>query len=151
MNLDDTFHRRNSDSSPLDIERLIAQEDDPKVRAQLLIMNSINNSMIASTDMTIANTRATESLNNNFQVHLKNFSDHVKTQDEIRNKGRGAWWVLSWVLGAGWVVTLGFVSFAWGAITGNQRAIADLQITDIRQDGRITQVERVVQERKVDR
>lgn len=138
MNLDDTFHRRESDLSPPDIDKLIELENDPKERTRLTVMNSISKLAIACMNVAHENQRATETLNKHFQTHLETFSTHVKAQDELRNQGRGAWKVLSWVIGIGQTLTLAFISLAWTSITTNQRAITELQISDAKYESRMS-------------
>lgn len=93
-------NRRATDKLPRDIENMILQEDDPKQRAFLIVLNSINNSLIANTD-TIRN------VSDKLESHLQNFDTHTKEEDARLNKGRGAWKILAWVIGIAQVVALG--------------------------------------------
>lgn len=71
-----------------DIERLIADEEDPKARLQLMILNKINLALIA-------NTNVTNSIRNDLDQHLEIFAKRSQEQDALLNKGRGAWWVVT--------------------------------------------------------
>lgn len=71
---------------------MIAQEDDPKQRLILLILNNINNSLVE-------NTKTTVGLANQFEEHLARFDDKVASDAVIFNQGKGMWRVFAWVLG----------------------------------------------------
>lgn len=85
--------RRSSDRRPsADIEKMIMQEDDPKQRAFLIVLNSINNSLVA-------NTETIREVSDKLETHLENFENHSRTEEAMVNKGRGAWRVTAWVIG----------------------------------------------------
>lgn len=85
--------RRETDKlSSLDIEQMILQEDDQKQRAFLIVLHSINKSLIA-------NTETIRDVSEKLETHLENFEKHTKEDDALRNKGLGAWKVLSVVIG----------------------------------------------------
>lgn len=85
--------RRSSDRRPsADIEKMIMQEDDPKQRAFLIVLNSINNSLVA-------NTETIRDVSDKLEAHLENFENHSRNEEAIMNKGRGAWKVAAWVIG----------------------------------------------------
>lgn len=95
--------RRAMDAYNFDIEHLIAAEPDPKQRVYLIVLNNLNNSLVANTD-------TIRSVSQKLDAHLTNFETYTKDKDEILNKGRGAWKIAAWVLGiaqavlvTGWV------------------------------------------------
>lgn len=90
--------RRASDKRQDDIERLIAIEDDPKQRALMIVLQSINRSLIANTISTQSTQIEVEQHRKDFVVHLANFERHAMNEEAIMNKGRGAWWVMAFVL-----------------------------------------------------
>lgn len=101
--------RRASDKLQTDIDLSIAAENDPRQRALLIILQSINRSLIA-------NTRATQDTANgliehgaNFKKHLENFEKHAINEEALMNKGKGAWWVLAIVL----TIAQSFIIYAW--------------------------------------
>jgi uncharacterized protein CbrC (UPF0167 family) len=93
------FNRRASDLKMHDIESMIAEENDPKQRSFLIILNSINNSLVA-------NTSATSELSKNFSDHLKEFEAKVAADAKIMNEGRGMWKVAAWLIGVAQAVVL---------------------------------------------
>lgn len=94
------FNRRATDKLPLDIENMILQEDDLKQRAFLIVLNSINKSLIANTD-------TIREVSEKLESHLENFDSHTREEDARLNKGRGAWKILAWVVGVAQIVALG--------------------------------------------
>lgn len=88
----ETPRRRASDQKALDIEGMIAEENDPKQRAFLIVLNSINNGLVANTD-------ATRDMAKKFDEHLSTYETHTASEAEMVNKARGMWRVLAWVLG----------------------------------------------------
>ena len=130
-----TFSRRASDSKVGDIEALIAGENDPKQRAFLIILNSINSSMVA-------NTEATREVADKLDNHLSAFEAKAETDAELLNQGRGAWRVLAWVLGTAQVLFLagaGYVTSDLKALHAEQTASV-LALTELK--GRVGALEK---------
>lgn len=98
--MDDKQKRRVTDKTVHDIEQMIADEDDHKQRAFLIVLNSINNSLIA-------NTHTIREVSTKLETHLTNFETHTKEEDALLNKGRGAWKVVAWVVTVAQVIGLG--------------------------------------------
>ena len=96
--------RRSSDGAgSLDISQMIADENDPKQRAFLIVLHSINQSLEA-------NTNTVREISDKLEGHLEAFGHHVSSEERLINQGRGAWKIFAWVLGiaqalatAGWV------------------------------------------------
>lgn len=84
-------NRRATDARTLDIESMIAAEDDSKQRAFLIVLNSINNSLVA-------NTSTIRDISEKLETHLTNFDTHTQNEEATLNKGRGAWRVIAAVL-----------------------------------------------------
>lgn len=80
----DTPHRRAADALGEDIDNLILAENDPKQRAFLIVLNSINKSLVA-------NTQTIRDVSDRLDAHLTTFEQHQKRDDAVLNKGRGAW------------------------------------------------------------
>ena len=76
----------------LDIDTMIAGENDPQQRAFLIVLNSINNALVA-------NTATIRDVSDKLETHLTNFDKHTKEGEELLNKGKGAWKVTAVVLG----------------------------------------------------
>lgn len=98
-------NRRATDKLPLDIDQLIMQEDDPKQRAFLIVLNSINNSLIA-------NTETIKDVSEKLDAHLTSYENHVEQEDALLNRGRGAWKVMAWVISGVQVIGLGIWAMA---------------------------------------
>lgn len=92
-----------------EIEHLIAKEEDPKARLQLMILNKINLALIA-------NTNVTNSIRQDLDQHLEIFATRTKEQDALLNKGRGAWWIVS----SGLVLVQVLFGTLWVTIRDNQ-------------------------------
>ena len=87
-------------TTPIDIDQMIMQEDDPKQRAFLIVLNNINKSLIANTD-------TIRDVSEKLDAHLTSYEQHVEKEDALFNRGRGAWRVVAWVIGVVQVVGLG--------------------------------------------
>lgn len=100
--------RRATDHPPFsaDIDTMIAQEDDQKQRAFLIVLNNINKSLLA-------NTETIRDVSDKLETHLQHFEQHTKEDEALRNKGLGAWKVLS--------VVIGLIQLAGLAIWNNAR------------------------------
>jgi len=83
------MRRANDD---LDIEAMIAREDDASRRALLLVLSSLATNVAA-------NTRTTESVSASLQAHLATFNSHVEENAMVINNWRGASKVITWLLG----------------------------------------------------
>ena len=95
--------RRSSDGAgSLDISQMIADENDPKQRAFLIVLHSINQSLEA-------NTHAVKEINDKLEGHLVAFGDHVVSEERLLNQGRGAWKIFAWIVGAAQV----FATYGW--------------------------------------
>lgn len=99
------LNRRATDKLPLDIDQLIMQEDDPKQRAFLIVLNSINNSLIA-------NTETIKDVSEKLDAHLTSYENHVEQEEALLNRGRGAWKVMAWVISGVQVIGLGIWAMA---------------------------------------
>ena len=98
-------NRRATDKLPLDIDQLIMAEDDPKQRAFLIVLNSINNSLIA-------NTETIKDVSEKLDAHLTSYENHVEQEEALLNRGRGAWKVMAWVISGVQVIGLGIWAMA---------------------------------------
>ena len=87
----------------------IAAENDPRQRALLIILQSINRSLIANTRATQDTAAGLAEHSENFKKHLSNFEQHAVNEEAIMNKGKGAWWVLTIAL----TIAQSFVIYAW--------------------------------------
>ena len=84
--------KRHSDMAEFDeIGELIKQENDPKTRAILMVLQSINLSLIA-------NTQAVNDTDTQLKQHMIEFKTRAADSDAMINRGKGIWYVLSFVL-----------------------------------------------------
>jgi hypothetical protein len=135
------FNRRSSDSKKYDIESMIAEENDPKQRSFLIVLNSINNSLVA-------NTVATSGLSVKFDEHLSKFEKKVEEDAQLLNQGKGAWKVAAWVLGSAQAILISLATFASNDLSSIHRSMADAksalvaaQIVDARIESRVEKLE----------
>jgi hypothetical protein len=118
----------------LDISLMIAAEDDPKQRAFLIVLNSINLALEA-------NTVTVKDISFKLETHLLAYNQSTKNSEEIINKGKGAWKVIAWVIGIAQVGCLA----AWiqlrtdlTELTTNSR---NTQIADVKVNARLDALE----------
>jgi hypothetical protein len=127
--------RRSTDNRVGDIEALISGENDPKQRAFLIILNSINASMVA-------NTEATREVADKLDNHLSAFETKAEADAQILNQGRGAWRVLAWVLGTVQVSILAISGYVFSDLQKIHAELTQSNISDARLDARINLLER---------
>ncbi len=84
-----------------EIESLIGEENDPKQRAFLIILNSINNTLVASAGLI-------KDVSVKLEGHLVKYDDRTTADDALLNKGRGIWVVAAWALGLLQVAAVAF-------------------------------------------
>lgn len=74
----------------LDIEILIAEEADPKNRALLIILNSIDHSLRANVAQTHEMRADLQGVADKLEVHQRKFDDHVVEATKAEGKWSGA-------------------------------------------------------------
>ena len=111
------FSRRASDRIT-DIDGMIADENDPRQRAFLIILNSINNSLQA-------NTKMTKEVAGKLNDHLTVFALKSEEDAAMLNKGRGAWKVITVVYGLLQVIALA----SWGAVSMDLKDLHNKMLT----------------------
>jgi hypothetical protein len=119
------FNTPNNSDKTSDIEKMIASENDPRQRAFLIVLNSINFSLIA-------NTRTITNVSDKLDRHLTNFEEHASSEAELINKGRGAWRIAAWILGAAQLVAMGAWGLASNKLTSIDTSIRDNMVVDAR-------------------
>jgi len=127
--------RRSTDKLPVDIESMIMQEDDPKQRAFLIVLNSINNSLVA-------NTETIREVSEKLETHLTHFEEHTRNEEALLNKGRGAWKVAAWVIGVVQVIGLGIWSQARDEIKDIHASVQKVQTQLMQVESRVLFVEK---------
>lgn len=100
----DSFQRRAADADHWDVEKMIAAENDPKQRLQLIVLNSMKNAVLA-------NTRVSEATAERLDQHLTDYQEHTKAEAALLNKGIGAWKVVAGVLVAAQSVIIAGVTY----------------------------------------
>ena len=129
------YSRRSTDGAKtLDIEAMIAAEDDAKQRAFLIVLNSINTSLMA-------NTSTVRDVANKLDAHLTAYEDHVTEETAILNKGRGMWTVGAWVLGIAQLAVLGGGARLINDIDHIHQAIQAAQRFEARTEQRLSALE----------
>ena len=94
-------NRRHDDGGKTEIDELIKQENDPKTRAILLVLQNINLSLMA-------NTEAVNDTDRQLKQHMTAVAKNAEENNALLNKGRGMWNVISICLA---VVQAGLVYF----------------------------------------
>lgn len=126
--------RRSSDATAADIERLIALEDDSKQRAFLIVLNSINNSMIA-------NTETTRDIHTKLERHLENYSNHVNIEEGIFNQGKGIWKVMTWVIGGMQALIIAASGAIWTNLGEVTAVVHEIQVEHAKLETRVKSIE----------
>lgn len=117
-----------------EIEQMIMQENDPKQRAFLIVLNSINNSLIANTD-------TIREVSDKLESHLANFEEHTRSEEALMNRGRGAWQIATWVIGVAQVIGLGIWQQAKSDLADINAALQKEQVQMVKIETRVGTVE----------
>jgi len=121
------FMRRHDDGGRIEIDDLIKQENDPKTRAILLVLQNINISLMA-------NTQAVNDTDTQLKAHMSAVAKRTEENNALLNKGRGMWNVISVCLA---IVQAGLVYFMGMYLTD----IKSLHIDDLELDKRLIVLE----------
>ena len=121
------FMRRHDDGGKIEIDDLIKQENDPKTRAILLVLQNINISLMA-------NTQAVNDTDTQLKAHMSAVAKRTEENNALLNKGRGMWNVISVCLA---IVQAGLVYFMGMYLTD----IKSLHIDDLELDKRLIVLE----------
>lgn len=122
---------------------MIMQEDDPKQRAFLIVLNNINKSLIANTD-------TIREVSEKLDAHLTSYEQHVEKEDALLNRGRGAWRVVAWVIGVVQVVGLGIWASAREEIKDIHAMLQKEQQQLMQLESRVLFVEKVTDHKNGD-
>jgi len=127
-----------TDNAPFtaDIDAMIAQEDDSKQRAFLIVLNNINKSLVA-------NTETIREVSDKLEQHLEHFDKHTREEEALMNKGRGAWRVATWVIGIAQVIGLGIWVQAREELKDIHLALQKEQVQLMQLESRVLFVEKV--------
>ena len=136
---DTQMGRRWSDGpGSLDISQMIANEDDPKQRAFLIVLHSINQALEA-------NASTVREISDKLETHLEAFNEHTAEEQKILNQGKGAWKIVAWVIGVAQVMaTFAWVSQRNDMVELNQ-AVRKETIADAEVKGRVDTLEKTIQ------
>lgn len=129
------------DRTTQEIETLILQEDDPKQRAFLIVLNTINKSLLA-------NTHTLREFEQKLEEHTDKFADHAKTEEALMNKGRGMWKVAAWVIGVAQIAGLYIWQHAREDLASINTSMQRNQVEMAQINLRVTNVEKVLEARK---
>lgn len=128
--------RRKTDSVT-DISLMIANENDPKQRAFLIVLNSINLALEA-------NTATVREISVKLEHLLDDFDTHVSEDERLVNQGRGAWKVVAWVIGIAQVMATGAFFTQRNEMADLSKAIQAELISDVQVKTRVEVLEKTV-------
>lgn len=131
------FGRRRLDDISMNIETMIAEEDDPKQRAFLIVLNNINNSLLA-------NTITVRDIGGKLDSHLVNYENNVRNSDKLINRGKGMWVVFAWVIALAQAAALAVGTWAAKELSDIHTTQQNAQIYITRVEARVQAVEKKV-------
>ena len=115
------FARRASDVSQDRIRMLIEGENDPKDRAFLIVLQQINESLVA-------NTRTINDVATKLDAHLTAYETHAEQDAALLNQGKGAWRVAAWCLAIAQVIAIASIGVAYDELRTMQHKWNDMQL-----------------------
>lgn len=89
-----------------ELEKMIAAEDDPTKRGNLIVLSSINNSLVAHTELVLE-------MNAQLTGHLKKYEARSTTDSAIINQAKGMWRVVAVLL----LLGQGVAGYGWFTLT----------------------------------
>lgn len=126
-------NRRESDHKRTDIERMILAEYDIKNRSFLIILNSINDSLVA-------NTRLTQDVAGKLDKHLTAFEKTAVLEAERRNKQAGMAKIGMYVLGVLQVMLSGSVGYLMQEFKELRQTDSELRQSITKTDSELRQI-----------
>jgi hypothetical protein len=99
----------NIAGNQLKILDLIEQENDPKDRAFLIVLQQINASLIA-------NTTTINDIAEKLDTHLTAYESHARREQELIDTGKGMWRVGAWILGIVQTIAIAAIGFVFNNI-----------------------------------
>jgi hypothetical protein len=135
--VDDMETSRRKTDSVTDISLMIANENDPKQRAFLIVLNSINLALEA-------NTATVREISQKLEHLLDDFDNHVTEDERLVNQGRGAWKVAAWVIGIAQVMATGAWVTQRNEISDLTKAVQAELIVDTQVKARVDVLEKTV-------
>lgn len=115
-----------------EIAELIRHENDPRARAMLILLAKIVEELRANTTMT-------KEVGVRLDEHLTRYEARQAEENAIRERVRGAWKVLAWVVGTAQAAIL--AAAAWTV-----QHIENLHRTDQQIEQRLTRIETMEQQ-----
>ena len=98
-NTAESFRRLGDKMNTLDIGLMIANEDDPKSRATLVVLNSMNILLMKNTERVDENRLL--------------LSNHMVEEAAMTNRKKGMWNILSWMLGIAQIACVAGITFIY--------------------------------------
>lgn len=129
--------RRRLDDISMNIETMIAGEDDPKQRAFLIVLNNINNSLLA-------NTITVRDIGGKLDSHLVSYENNVRNSDKLINRGKGMWVVFAWVIAIAQAAALAVGTWAAKELSDIHTTQQNAQLYITRVEARVQAVEKKV-------
>ena len=111
-----------------DIQAMIAAENDPDKRIQLIVLNNMNNTLLET-------IQVVRNLVEEQKTQREAFEAHARNGDALMNQGRGMWRVIAAVA----LAAQGMVGWAWYEV---RDTLKTMQATDVRVESRIDALER---------
>lgn len=113
--MSETLKRRASDyNDQREIDKLIADETDPKLRLQLVIMNRIAGSINSMESILV----------NAVEDHAKlkiDYDDHKKSQEAMENRGKGIAWLMNISKGIVATILITATTLLWNDYQGEKQ------------------------------
>ena len=128
-------------TNPFDLRQLIANEDDPKLRVLLMLVNTFNENLAANTVAVDANAAAVNDIAAKLDSHLVAFEERAAKDDALKNEGKGAWRVIVWVFGGFQAVGLASLIYLSGELKDIHASIMLSQRVEAVLASRITAIE----------
>jgi hypothetical protein len=140
------FTRRSTDTTQIhqsEIDELILQEDDKRQRAYLVLLNNINQSLIANTSLTQQNTMMLQDHIEDYQDHKDSYERHTQSEALMVSEIKGAKRVLVYVFGAIQMIVVASVGWLITDLKDVHAHLAAVTVSDTATEIRMSELERI--------
>lgn len=128
--------KRSPHTAGFDLDKMIADESDQKMRVLLLLVSAFS-------DALAENTKAVGAWGNQLDAHLVKFEERAAREDDLRSQGKGAGRVLATVGGIAYALVVALYIQLRSEIAENRTAVQIGISQDASHDARISSIEAI--------
>jgi len=130
--------------NPFDLRQMIAAENDPRQRVLLMLVQQGNDRWAENTRAVQENAAAVQSIAKDLEALFTSFEERTKTDDALKNQGKGAGRILLAVIGAAQIIGLAVWTDTRADVKEANAALISSKTTAAVVEARLASIEAVV-------